>query len=212
METVVEIETCPDFQPWLWYAGALQQHHYALLMLVEMFAFPDRRNAPRIWNCLDYVFEIPKEIPEKQKGRWVMTQVRNNMGLFVKARKLRWPAMMDEIVAQAAGKSTLHPNSCITRGRMEEAKDPSSKSSSDLDQNVVPRQGPIFDKSSGAQDSARLQAGSNMPTPPTMSGHWSMAASVQPVFLFPSTNSQAEDMEVEWVSVSLQVLASYYCN
>ena len=56
MDRVIELETLEDFAPWRWYAGALQQHHYALLMAVEIIMNPRRKESSRIWRGLDYVF------------------------------------------------------------------------------------------------------------------------------------------------------------
>jgi hypothetical protein len=95
MESAIELETSPALAPYAWYAGALNQYHYALLLLVEVFAFPQRREASRIWACLDYVFETPNPgMSQTDKARWVVTEVRNKMGIYVDARKVRAPKEM----------------------------------------------------------------------------------------------------------------------
>ncbi len=95
MESAIELETSPVLAPYAWYAGALNQYHYALLLLMEVFAFPQRREADRIWACLDYVFETPNpHTPKTEKARWVVTEVRNKMGIYVDARKVRAPKEM----------------------------------------------------------------------------------------------------------------------
>ena len=95
MESAIELETSPALAPYAWYAGALNQYHYALLLLMEVFAFPQRREADRIWACLDYVFETPNpNLSKTEKARWVVTEVRNKMGIYVDARKVRAPKDM----------------------------------------------------------------------------------------------------------------------
>ena len=95
MESAIELETSPALAQYSWYAGALNQYHYALLLLMEVFAFPQRREADRIWACLDYVFETPNpNLPKTEKARWVVTEVRNKMGIYVDARKVRAPKDM----------------------------------------------------------------------------------------------------------------------
>ncbi|KAL8715855.1 MAG: hypothetical protein Q9220_000522 [cf. Caloplaca sp. 1 TL-2023] len=124
MERSIEIETAPAFRLWAWYSSAyayppfsilsnplpspplsltpkgdthsIQQYHSALLLLMEVFAFPTRKEADRIWRCLDYVFEIPPHIPSHQKGRWVLTEVRDKMGIYIASRKVMAPASMLE--------------------------------------------------------------------------------------------------------------------
>lgn len=81
----------------------IQQYHTALLLLMEIFANPNRREANRIWRCLDYVFEIPGHISKDQKGRWVMTEIRDRMGLYIASRKVMAPSsLLDRIGSQSS--------------------------------------------------------------------------------------------------------------
>lgn len=96
MEIVQEIETSADLRPWSWYKGALQSHHYALLLLVEFFVYPEHPEAERAWRSLEWVFDVPHCIPRAEKGRYVVTRVRDKMDKYVKARRLRCPREMEE--------------------------------------------------------------------------------------------------------------------
>ena len=96
MEIAREIETSDSLRPWRWYAGALQQHSYATLMLVEVFAFPGADYAKRAWESLDWIFQVPSGIPHIHKGRWVLQGALGVMREYLKARKLRCPTLMDE--------------------------------------------------------------------------------------------------------------------
>ncbi|KAL8675093.1 MAG: hypothetical protein Q9168_000464 [Polycauliona sp. 1 TL-2023] len=103
MERAITIETAPALSPWAWYSSAIQQYHSALLILMEIFAFPNRKEADRIWRCLDFVFEIPPHIPKEQRGRWVLTEVRNKMGIYIASRKVMAPSsMLERIGTQSA--------------------------------------------------------------------------------------------------------------
>ncbi|KAL8650626.1 MAG: hypothetical protein Q9210_003712, partial [Variospora velana] len=107
MERAIQIDTSPALSPWAWYSSAIQQYHSALLLLVEIFAFPNRREADRIWRCLDYVFEIPPHIPKDQKGRWVMTEVRDKMGIYIASRKVIAPSsMLERIGSHSPARTT----------------------------------------------------------------------------------------------------------
>ena len=68
MENAIAIDTKPELSTWMWYRGAFNQYHSALLLLVEVYAFPMRKDAARIWKCLDYIFDIPPHLSPKQKG------------------------------------------------------------------------------------------------------------------------------------------------
>ncbi|KAL9032984.1 MAG: hypothetical protein Q9180_006192, partial [Flavoplaca navasiana] len=107
MERAITIETSPALSPWAWYSSAIQQYHSALLLLMEIFAFPNRKEADRIWRCLDYVFEIPANIPKDQRGRWVMTEVRDKMGIYIASRKVMAPSSMLERI----GSQSTHSGS-----------------------------------------------------------------------------------------------------
>jgi len=103
MESAIELETSPALSPWAWYAGAIQQYHYALLILIEIYAFPMRKEADRIWACLDYIYEVPPGMSREQKGRWIITQIRDKGYVYMNARKARAPAKIDNFAPQSMG-------------------------------------------------------------------------------------------------------------
>lgn len=100
----------------------IQQYHSALLLLMEIFANPNRREAKRIWRCLDYVFEIPPHIPRDQKGRWVMTEIRDKMGLYIASRKVMAPSsLLERIGSQySASGSTTSASPPISVGKVSQ--------------------------------------------------------------------------------------------
>lgn len=109
MEAAIQLETSPDLLPWAWYTGAHQQYHIGFLLLLEIFAFPMRKEADRIWACLDYIFEVPphlsREVPphlsRENKGRWIITQVRDKTAIYQGARKTRAPTgLTDQLRAR----------------------------------------------------------------------------------------------------------------
>lgn len=96
MEYAKEIETSEFLRRWRWYAGALQQHQYATLMLMEIFAFPKRDYETRAWESMDWIWQVPSCIPHHHKARWVVEGAYGVMKEYLKARKLRCPISMDE--------------------------------------------------------------------------------------------------------------------
>lgn len=96
--------------PWAWYAGAHQQYHYALLLCMEIFAFPMRKEADRIWACLDYVFEVPLHLSREQKGRWILTEVRDRVEILASTRKVRAPTGLVDRLGQQPPQKTDVPN------------------------------------------------------------------------------------------------------
>lgn len=96
MECSVEWEKRPDLAPWLWYRGAFNQYHAALLLLVEVYAYPMRKEASRIWTCLDFIFEVPSHLAPKQKAELILTDLRDRMETFHQTRKMKVSNQMQQ--------------------------------------------------------------------------------------------------------------------
>ncbi|KAK0260400.1 hypothetical protein B0A54_01855 [Friedmanniomyces endolithicus] len=98
MEHAIALETTPELAKWAWYKGAFNQYHSALLLMVEVYAYPMRKEAPRIWKCLDYIFDIPPHLSPKQKAELVITDLRDRMEVYHQMRKLKSTTQMEERV------------------------------------------------------------------------------------------------------------------
>ncbi|MCJ1345373.1 hypothetical protein MMC31_003580 [Peltigera leucophlebia] len=136
MEAAIELETSPDLRPWAWYTGAHQQYHIGFLLLLEIFAFPMRKEADRIWACLDYIFEVPPQLSRENKGRWIITQVRDKTAIYQGARKTRAPTgLTDQLRARQPSpqdqKSQQQQSSRVSLEKIQ----PVDSSSSPADQN-----------------------------------------------------------------------------
>lgn len=76
LEMSVTLDTLPELKHWAWYSGALQQYHAAFLLLMEVFVYPNRKEADRIWNCLDYIFECDPSENRGVKARRVLSELQ----------------------------------------------------------------------------------------------------------------------------------------
>ena len=72
----------------------MQQYQTAFLLLAEVFTYPMRREADRIWAVVDYVFETPRALSRDAKARLILTELRDRVGLYREVRKLRAPTTM----------------------------------------------------------------------------------------------------------------------
>lgn len=63
--------------------------------MVEVYAYPMRKEAARIWKCLDYIFEIPNHLAPKQKAELVLTDLRDRMEIYHQMRRVRVSAQME---------------------------------------------------------------------------------------------------------------------
>ena len=100
LEASVDFDTNPRLAPWAWFAGAIHQYQTAFLLLAEVFAYPMRKEADRIWRCLDFVFEPPLNLAPDQKARLILAEIRDRMGVYRDARKLRAPTGMLQRIGQ----------------------------------------------------------------------------------------------------------------
>lgn len=136
MEAAIELETSPDLRPWAWYTGAHQQYHIGFLLLLEIFAFPMRKEADRIWACLDYIFEVPPQLSRENKGRWIITQVRDKTAIYQGARKTRAPTgLTDQLRARQPSPQDQKPQQQQSSRVSLEKIQPVDSSSSPADQN-----------------------------------------------------------------------------
>ena len=95
MELAIQLETDPALTPWLWYSGAYQQYHTALLLLNEVFCHPTCREADRIWACCDYVFETDPALPRDEKARAILSAIQARSAAYRDLRKMRATQKME---------------------------------------------------------------------------------------------------------------------
>ncbi|KAL3457019.1 hypothetical protein BJX64DRAFT_280919 [Aspergillus heterothallicus] len=125
LEAAVALESEEDLKTWAWYAPSYQQYHTAFLLLVEVFNYPRRREANRIWRCLDFIFAEPlaslppfmipnptptfDEIIEHRavKARYVLSMISDQMRAYHTAKQSKLPATFNEsmivVTPQVAG-------------------------------------------------------------------------------------------------------------
>jgi Fungal specific transcription factor domain len=94
LENAIRLETDAVLQTWAWYCGTYQQWHTAFLLLVEVFLFPRRQEADRIWRILDYVFETDPSMERSQKSRAILSEIRDRTAASRDFRKVRAPINM----------------------------------------------------------------------------------------------------------------------
>jgi hypothetical protein len=150
MEAALQLETLPELAPWRWYCGAYNQWQIAFLLLVEIYAYPMRKEATRIWDILDYVFEPDLSLSRNMKGRYLLTELRDKTAIYRDIRKVRAPVSLLKRLSQG---QKPHP-----RRIKDEPIAPSPLSHSTLQDNT----------STGTNKAAILDSGP-MPPPSTSS-------------------------------------------
>uniref|UniRef100_A0A093VTI3 Putative transcriptional regulatory protein n=1 Tax=Talaromyces marneffei PM1 TaxID=1077442 RepID=A0A093VTI3_TALMA len=110
LEDAITLETSTDLRPWIWYSRAYHNFHTAFLLLVDVTTHPLRREADRIWRCLDYVYEIKDDYQSqnltrgqiiehrRKKSHMIMCQFRDRMRVYRALRKIKTSVDIDEIV------------------------------------------------------------------------------------------------------------------
>ena len=92
LEISMAMGTNPMFRPWQWYLGAIHQHHYALGMLMEFHVRPEQQEAERVWECLDWVFDVPpmyRPLARQDKSRLILTEIRDQLIKYLATQRLR---------------------------------------------------------------------------------------------------------------------------
>lgn len=82
--------------------GTFHQYHTALLLLAELYATPDRYFEDRIWDCLDFVFELPEGIGRSAKARAIFEEVMEKTQYYHSLRKVRAPQALEDDIAAGA--------------------------------------------------------------------------------------------------------------
>ena len=131
MKVAKEIETSDGLRPWRWYAGALQQHSFATLILIEVSVHPHLEYAKRAWESLDWIFQVPSWVPYIHKGRWVLEGAVGVMKEYLKARKMRCPTFMDERL-EIVPSRVRTPTSSVTSDTRASGPDDLTTSQNDL--------------------------------------------------------------------------------
>lgn len=94
LESAVKMDIDPQFESFKWYSTALQQWHTGFLLLVEVFVFPNRKEADRIWSIIDHVFEPDLSLSRVQKARSILGAVRDRAAAYRNVRKMKEPISM----------------------------------------------------------------------------------------------------------------------
>lgn len=111
IEAAIEFETSPVLVNYQWLAGALQQYQVAFLLLAQSHVSPNSPEADRIWRVIDYVFEPPQHLTQKQKAIFILLEIRDRMDVYFTSRKLRAPAKMTKWLADEAESVVSSPSS-----------------------------------------------------------------------------------------------------
>lgn len=113
-EFTISLDTRPELSQWAWYRGAIMQYHSAMLLLFEVGSRPNSTDVPRIWKCLDYVFELSPDMGNNQKLESVFFALRDRMSIYSSMRKLKATKRADEtlqtlVSGNTGDGSAIHP-------------------------------------------------------------------------------------------------------
>ncbi|RDL34637.1 uncharacterized protein BP5553_07765 [Venustampulla echinocandica] len=95
LETAMAVGTLPELHNYEWYTGALTQHHTAFLLLLEIYIAPHRKEADRIWTCLDWIFECDITETRRTKALRVLAELQQKTAIYQSMRGMRAPVVMD---------------------------------------------------------------------------------------------------------------------
>ncbi|EXJ95462.1 hypothetical protein A1O1_00584 [Capronia coronata CBS 617.96] len=93
-ENAIALERISDIQRWRWFNGAYQQWHMAFLLLTVVHEEPTLREAERIWNILEFVFEPDPSLSRTMKSRSIISAIRDRTAVYKDLRRTRVPVSM----------------------------------------------------------------------------------------------------------------------
>ncbi|KAL4885738.1 hypothetical protein BJY04DRAFT_116565 [Aspergillus karnatakaensis] len=122
LEASVELDSAPEFQPWAWYNRSYHEYHIAFLLLYKVLMFPTRKEATRIWRCLDIIFAEPlaklqlsnfantatatfSQVIQKRKikGRYLLCLIRHELRVYRARKGLKMPSSFEESMITSLG-------------------------------------------------------------------------------------------------------------
>jgi hypothetical protein len=200
LENSVALEIMPEVQQWAWYTGAMHQFHVAFLLLIDVFFYPKRPEADRIWPCLDYVFNTDRSEPREIKARKILTELQEKTAVYQDLRKMRAPSSMTKHINQRSPRRVEGEGGPGTIGAIR----------LDLEESVpttvgrAPLPGVVY---AGVSNGETLWALPDQHSPENSSDTSSQFGSMQPPPPPPPTapnggGSQSDDVmaEIDWVS------------
>lgn len=98
IELAMRLETDPIFRDWVWYMSAYHQFQIAMLLTTELYYHPDNKDADRIWDCLDYVFNLEPSQPRAEKSMLILTEIMSKTSIYANRRKVRAPTTTAQAV------------------------------------------------------------------------------------------------------------------
>lgn len=89
-------------------------------MLLEVYERPEIPEAPRIWACVDYVFELRPDLSPVEKAEGVLLELSNRLGVYHNMRKMKLATSID---GQSSANNSTGPVEDDTRQllRLQEA-------------------------------------------------------------------------------------------
>lgn len=105
-ELVIEMETSPRFRDWAWYSGAYHQWHIALLLFAEIMQHNERPEVDRIWRILDYVWELPEGMSNKEKAAYVVHTASSRVEQYKRQRRAVMPLELQRTLGPSSENET----------------------------------------------------------------------------------------------------------
>lgn len=88
LESGATLETAADLAPFAWFAGAYQQYHTVLLLLIERYKDPEFPSSGRVGTIIDHVFGHCYGISLTQRCEEILWMVKEGLESFYDLRRV----------------------------------------------------------------------------------------------------------------------------
>lgn len=78
IENAAALEPDPELASWAWYAGAYQQYHTIIFLLIELHLTPGVQEADRIGVMANYVFGASSRLSVRQRSGEILHLIEDN--------------------------------------------------------------------------------------------------------------------------------------
>ncbi|KIW15961.1 hypothetical protein PV08_06011 [Exophiala spinifera] len=124
-ESAIAMERLPLLEKWKWFGGAHQQWHMAFLLLTIIYNEPHMRDADRVWDVLDYVFEPDPTLSRTQRARTIIAALRDRTNVYRELRRIRIPISMANRPASLSTARIISPNTVGANSGLQSISRPS---------------------------------------------------------------------------------------
>jgi hypothetical protein len=110
------------------------------LLISELYRNDVRYHEDRVWACLDFVFEVPAQLPRKEKAKLILTDMAEKTEVYGALRRVRASQAVEKVMASVKEDYDIEPTEKATREKTQQQQPAANPSGSATLEPTAPRQ------------------------------------------------------------------------